>query len=203
MIRHFNQDFKTRLWKIVSAIENDSLVEIVVMIKPRSADYRDSVLWWGIGAAFAIFTFLMFAPIIFGDYLLYSGPVVGFFGGIIAASFFPPLQRLMIRAKRRQRQVEIMARALFQKGGIRHTNEKIGILIYCSLFEKMSYVVADRGVETPWWRVDFVAWKASPAVGRSPSESSIAPAANRPAGGAPNGPGVRYHERHESTEGTG
>lgn len=147
-MKHFNQNFETRLWKTIAEIENDSLVEVVVVIKPRSADYRDSVLWWGVGAAFVIFTVMMFAPIVFGDYFLYSGPPVGFFGGMIAASVFPPLQRLLISPKRKQRSVEIMARALFQKGGIRHTNEKIGILIYCSVLEKIVSVVPDRGVET-------------------------------------------------------
>jgi putative membrane protein len=43
--------------------------------------------------------------------------------------------------------VEIMARALFQKGGLHHTSTEVGTLIYVSLLEKMVYILADRGAQ--------------------------------------------------------
>jgi putative membrane protein len=59
----------------------------------------------------------------------------------------PFMQRLLAGKKRKQRNVEVMARALFQKGGLHHTSTKIATLIYISLLEKMLYVVADRGAQ--------------------------------------------------------
>ena len=40
-----------------------------------------------------------------------------------------------------------MARALFQKGGLQHTSTEIGTLIYLSLLEKKTFIVADRGAQ--------------------------------------------------------
>jgi putative membrane protein len=146
-MKHFDEDFKTRLWQTIEAIENDSLVEVVVMVKPFSDEYPDIPLLWGAGFAFIALTFFMFTPFIFGDYLLYSGTLGAFALGMALALFVNPLKRLFISKKRMERSVEIMARALFQKGGMHHTQEHIGTLIYCSVFEKSVYILPDRGAK--------------------------------------------------------
>jgi len=146
-MHYFDQAFKTTLWETIADIENHSLVELVVVVKSRSERYADIPFLWGSALAFITFTFMMFAPIVFGDYALYIAPIIAFFIGLLSARLFPPAQWLLISKKRRRRSVEIMARAFFQKGGLRHTQEKIGILIYCSLFEQMVYLLPDRGAE--------------------------------------------------------
>ncbi|MDD1609249.1 MAG: TPM domain-containing protein [Methylococcaceae bacterium] len=67
--------------------------------------------------------------------------------GVLLGMLLPFIQRILAGKKRKQRNVEIMARALFQKGGLHHTSTKIATLIYISLLEKMVYVVADRGAQ--------------------------------------------------------
>lgn len=147
-MKQFNQEFKTKLWDTIAEIENNSLVEVVVSIKPQSESYTDIAYLWGAISSFITFSLFMFLPTPFNDYLIYTGTIFAFFVGAFIALYIKPMQNLLLKKSRKERSVEIMGRALFQKGGIRHTNEKIGLLILVSLFEKMVYLVPDRGVET-------------------------------------------------------
>lgn len=146
MPNDFNQEFQTHLCEVVATLESQSQVEIVVIIRDRAENYVDIPLWWGIGGAFLAHSYLMFAPEFFYDVVIYFGPVVAFIGCWLLAKL-PALQRLSLSRARKQKSVERLARALFQKGGIHHTQAKIGVLIYCSLLEQHSFVVADRGAE--------------------------------------------------------
>ena len=154
----FDEEFRTRLWDTIAEIENHSCVEIVTILRTNSAEHWDALWGWGAISAFVVFTVMMFSPVVYGDYLLYLAPLCGFLAGWIAALKLPVLRKVFISKKRRCRQVEIMARAIFQKGGIRHTSAKIGILIYGSLFERMIYVLPDRGAaeripQAEWTRI--------------------------------------------------
>ncbi len=158
-MKHFTEDFQTALWDTIAEIEQQSCVEIVVIFRPNSAAYPDALWAWGTAFAFSAFTFLMFSPMIFGDYLVYAGPICAFFVGWLLASKFPLMRRVVISRARQRRAVDILARALFQKGGIRHTSAKIGVLIYGSVFEKQVRVLPDRGAATSvppeeWQRID-------------------------------------------------
>jgi len=146
MRKKATSEFQTRLWEAVNAIEKDSRVEVVVIIRPRSEHYRDIALIWGMVAAWLSFTYLMFAPEPFEDWLIYDLPLFAFAVGYLSAKI-PCLTRLVVSQARMRRNVEILARALFQKGGIQHTQRKTGVLIYCSWLEKMVLIVPDRGAE--------------------------------------------------------
>jgi putative membrane protein len=137
--------FQTRLSDAVRNIEQVSQVEIVVIVRSRSADYRESALTWGLFGALLSFTYLMFAPDLFTDEFIYCLTILGFAFSYTLARI-PWCIRLSVKKERLQKNVEIMARALFQKGGIQHTQAKIGLLIYCSLLEKTVYLLPDRGV---------------------------------------------------------
>lgn len=141
-----DQDFKTRLWDTVAAIEANSGVEVVVIIKPASADYNDTALLGGAILAFLAFSIFVFAPVVFGDYLIYAGTPVAFALGVLLVSFVPFLKRLLSSVARRRRQVEIMARAIFQKGGLHRTRAGVGTLVYLSELEQQVYLLADHGV---------------------------------------------------------
>lgn len=136
--------FKKKLASTVAQIETTSEVEVVVAIKPISAFYYELYLISGVIFAFITFTFFIFAPLVFGDYLIYMGTIASFFIGISFGFLFKPLLKKLLSKKILERNVELMARALFQKGGINHTKEKIGVLILFSLFEKKHFIVADR-----------------------------------------------------------
>lgn len=149
IMKRFDQNFRTELWKTIEDIENHSLVEIVVLIKPRSDRYAAVPVWWGVGFLFATFAFLLFSPFTFdfNNPLVYGSLILSFFVGYLLAAALNPLQRLFLRKEKMKKQAEIMGRAYFQKGGMRHTNDKIGTLIYCSVFEKCVCIIPDRGAE--------------------------------------------------------
>ncbi|WP_374089008.1 hypothetical protein [Methylomicrobium lacus] len=146
MRKKATSEFQTRLWEAVNAIEQDSRVEVVVIMRPRSEHYRDIALIWGIVAAWLSLTYLMFSPELFEDWLIYEGPLCAFAAGYLIANI-PLLTRFSVSNTRMRRNVEIIARALFQKGGIQHTQAKTGVLIYCSLLEKLVLILPDRGAE--------------------------------------------------------
>lgn len=167
--------FQTRLWEAVKAIEQNSQVEVVVVIRSRSEDYRDVALIWGIISALLAFTYVMFAPDLFEDWLVFCAPIVAFAAGFALAQL-PLITRLSIVKARLQKSVEIMARALFQKGGIGHTQAKTGVLIYCSWLEKTVYILPDRGVEmllpTEEWQ-DLRAGFQQIFVSKKPTEALL------------------------------
>jgi len=146
-MKRFNEDFRTKLYNTIKEIEGNSLVEIVVLIKPQSGKYRDISLWAGIIFAFALYTFFMFSPIHFDVFLIYAFTFLGFLTAYGLFSALPELESKFIKQKRKDKNVEIYARATFQKAGIRFTSERIGTLIYCSLFEKKVFVLPDRGAK--------------------------------------------------------
>lgn len=149
-------EFRKELAKIVAEIESSSEVEIVVGIKPISSFYYELYLVSGILTSFLVFTFFMFYDHVFGDYLIYMGTIFSFFFGITLGFILKDVFKFFIPKKLLQRNVEIMARALFQKGGIHHTKEKVGVFILFSIFEKKHFIVADRKAQNS---IPFEEWK--------------------------------------------
>lgn len=147
-MKKFNEDFKTELYQTIEDIENNSLVEVVAMIKAQSGTYRDISFGAGAVVLFLAYTYFMFAPTIFDVYLIYFMTIISFLVAYALVEFIPPLKRTITRKKRKNKQVELYGRAIFQKGGLRHTSKKVGVLVYISLFEKKSYIIADRGADT-------------------------------------------------------
>lgn len=139
-------DFQNRLTDTIAELEQATQIEVVVLIKHKSANYDDVPM--GLGAIFTLLTFslLFFIDTDISDYTLYFATLLAFALGV-ALGLLTTVQRLFCSKKRKTRNVEIMARALFQKGGLHHTSSKIGTLIYISLLEKMAYLLPDRGAE--------------------------------------------------------
>ncbi len=146
-MKQFDVNFKTNLYETISNIENNSLVEIVLIIKPSSGKYTN--IAWSSGAvlSFLVYSFLMFSPFPFSTLLIYFLTITSFAIGYYLCTLLPAIQYKLIGRRRMERNVELYARATFQKGGIHHTSAKIGTLIYCSWFEKMVYVLPDRGAK--------------------------------------------------------
>jgi len=146
-MKKFNKDFKTKLYQTIEDIENNSLVELVSIIKDSSGNYRDVSFFSGAILLFWAYTYFMFAPTVFDVYLIYFLTILAFLIGFVLVEFIRPLKRVLSGKRRIEKNVEVYSRAIFQKGGIRHTKEKIGVLIYVSLFEKKVKIIADRGAE--------------------------------------------------------
>ena len=135
-MKRFNESFKTRLYETIETIENNSLVEIVVIIKPQSDRYQAASLKFGITFLILVYSFLMFSHFKFDVFLIYAFSIFSFFIAYVVAELVPALKKLFINKKHLIKQSEIIGRAIFQKGGIRFTNDRIGVLYYVSLFEK-------------------------------------------------------------------
>ena len=146
-MRNFNNaDYQTQLSNKIAELEQASQIEVVVLIKNKSANYEDIPL--GLGAIFLLlaFSILFFIETEIEVQFIYFASLLAFALGIVLG-LIPITQNLLTGKKRKTRNVEIMARALFQKGGVHHTSTKIGTLIYFSLLEKMIYILPDRGAE--------------------------------------------------------
>lgn len=141
-----NGPFKALLCNAVKNLERSSQAEVVVLIQSRSGDYQDLTLAWGILGALALHSYAIFSPELLTDQWVYLSPIVGFVLGYLLG-MLPLIMRLSIRSERKRKQVEITARALFQKGGLANTQAKIGILIYFSWLEQCVYILPDRGAE--------------------------------------------------------
>lgn len=146
-MKYFDKTYKEKLQEVIEGIENQSLVEAVVIAKPRSSKYADVPVWWGAILMFIAFTFMMFSHIEFGHDALYAYTLLAFIIGMLIPLAIKPAMRLFVGKKRMTRTVEMMARAFFQKAGIRHTQDEIGVLFYISLFEKQVYILPDRGAK--------------------------------------------------------
>lgn len=142
----FNDSFRTKLYETIQQIEQLSVAEIVVIVRKKSEKYRDISLIYSICASFLVFTVLMFIRKEIDAYIIFLITVFVFPLIFFTIELISKFHRLLICSKRINKSVEIIARALFQKGGIRFTKKRIGILIYVSLFEKKVIVLADKGV---------------------------------------------------------
>lgn len=146
MNKWVNEEFKKKLSKEIADIELNSNVEIVVLIRESSGNYNDIHLIIASVTSLIIFSFFIFSPFVFGDYLIYMGTILAFFIGLILSFFTNVFSKIFIKEERMKRNVEIMARASFQKGGIHNTLKNTGLLIYISLFEKQCVFIADKGI---------------------------------------------------------
>jgi putative membrane protein len=148
MMKKFNHpDFQAQLGKLIAELEQSSQIEVVVLIKQSSAVYEDVLIGLGAITSLLTFSYLFYVDTHFNDYFIYLITLASFGAGILLGLVLPFTQRLLTGKKRQERNVEIMARALFQKGGLHHTSTKVGTLIYLSLLEKKVYIVADRGAQ--------------------------------------------------------
>ena len=148
-MKQFNEDFKNKLYQTISDIEDNSLVEVVTIIRQQSAKYKDVGLL--VAAIFTgiVLIFIMFVPIVIEEYdaLIFVFTFLSFLFAFFLTMNVPGLLKLFIKQKRIDKNVEIMARAIFQKGGIRFTDKKIGVLFFISYFEQKVVIVADRGAQ--------------------------------------------------------
>jgi len=147
-MKQFNENFKSKLYETIEDIENNSLVEVVAVIKAKSGNYRDISLWIAFVFMFLVSSFFMFSPIEFDPYLMYFFTFLSFIIAYLTSELIKSFKRIFIKKARMKRNTDIYTRAVFQKGGIRFTNEKIGVLIYVSLFERRIKILADRGAFT-------------------------------------------------------
>ncbi|MFT7612938.1 MAG: putative membrane protein [Parvicellaceae bacterium] len=142
---YFNPQFEEKLTDAVQAIEGVSKVEVVVVVKEHSSNYQHVPVLMALFAFVLGFGYFMISPIMYGDAMILSGSIgtaIVFYGlGSIGS-----IKKTFVKRASLDRYVELNARAIFQKAGIHHTKDEIGILIYASKLEGKLMLLTDRGV---------------------------------------------------------
>lgn len=145
-IKDFDQNFKTRLYEGVKKIEDNSQAEAVVMIKHSSGKYLSYSLAVAGGVFIVMMVYFMVSPIEYNPYSMLVYAALLSVLTVLAFSFFPELYRLVVPKKIRYKNVEIHARAIFQKAQMYKTIENTAFLVYYSLLEKRAVFLADFGI---------------------------------------------------------
>jgi putative membrane protein len=130
----------------VRSIEAASSAEVVIAVRRRSGSWLHAPAITGGVAAFAALAFMLFAPTPFSLLSILIDPaVVGVLVGL-ATSQVHPLIRALTPRRWRRRAVHAAALAAFHDRGVHLTRARTGVLLYVSLLEQMSEVIADAGV---------------------------------------------------------
>ena len=144
---YFNPQFEEKLTEAVQSIESVSKVEVVVVVKEKSSNYQHIPLLVSVIAFFIGFAYFMLTPIVYGDAMIVSGSL-----GVLIVAYglgsLNPIKKLFLKKDSLNQKVELNARAIFQKAGIHHTQDEIGLLIYASKLEGRVMLVPDRGIES-------------------------------------------------------
>ncbi len=148
MLKNLNDTFRADVGRVIARIESQSHAEVVLIVKEHTNSYAQYPLGVGIALAFLALTYFRFAPDFFDEWIIYAGTVTAFVLGAVSTGGIPGLLRLLVGKKHLEKSTEIMARAYFQKGGIHHTRDKTGVLIFIAVLERQVAVIADRGVES-------------------------------------------------------
>ncbi len=148
MSNYFKEETRSKIGRVISQIESQSHVELVVIIKSRVHGYSEFPLAIGSALAFVALTYFRFSHEFYDDWVVYIGIVFSFVMGAVLVGGIPMLLRLVVGQKRLGKSAEIMARACFQKGGIHHTRDKTGVLIFIAVWERQIVIIPDQGVES-------------------------------------------------------
>ena len=142
----FDEKFRSSLYETIGKLESESQIEAVVIIKNKSGDYSPWAFVVAAAVAFLLFTFYMFAPIDFNPYFMFVSSIVVFALVLFLLKKSDALLSKFVPSRIKEKNVEIYARAIFQKGHIYNTGEHTGVLFYCSVFERQTVVIPDWGI---------------------------------------------------------
>ena len=165
----FDQDYFDRVTEAVQEAETKTAAEVVVAVHPQTGSSRHVDSRFGPVAALTGLVFIVFNPWTVHPPALLPLEMAALFGiGTLGCSVCPPLRRLLTSGKRRGRQTEATAQALFCEEGVANTRARTGVLIYLSLLERELAVMADVGIvdgcePEAWSRTVFELRKIGPA----------------------------------------
>ena len=151
-----NESTKQALKQAVQSIESQSSAEVVITVRRSSGDYLHAPALVAACVATGSLAFLLFSPYAFSLWSILIDPPL-----VAAISYYcclqiPVIGRWLTRSKTLTQHVQKAGRATFFEKGVRHTRDRIGILVYISLVERRIEVIADSGVEK---KVPLSAWQ--------------------------------------------
>ena len=147
MFNYKNPSFRASIGQAIAKIESQSHVEMVLVIQPQTNTYTQYPLAIGSALAFIALSYFRFAPEVFDEWMIYAGTIVAFVLGAVLTGGIPALLRRAVGRRHLEKSTEILARAYFQKGGIQHTRDKTGVLVFIAVLENQVAIIPDRGVE--------------------------------------------------------
>ena len=142
----FEDEAKNRTKEMIETVESQTNAEVVVALRTRSARYRETDYLFGFLISLVTLVSLLFLPQSFAMILFPLDVAVGFAIGALISAFFLPLKRAMVPNRHKKENVETQARRAFVDLGISQTQNRNGILVYISLFERRVEVVSDVGI---------------------------------------------------------
>ncbi|WKN30068.1 TPM domain-containing protein [Porifericola rhodea] len=148
----FSKEESLQIKNAVVEAEKLSAGEIVPVISRQASWYEQSL--WRAGALFSLITGMVLTIIyLSSESLLWLPPYLWLLicttGGIAGATLAESLsvvKRFFISNKTMQQAVENKARQLFVEQGVSHTEQRSGILLFVSYFEKQAVILPDLGI---------------------------------------------------------
>jgi len=138
---------QSRVAAAVKSIENDSSIEVVVALSPRTIRSTVPILASALAVCISI---LAIYPLLFADAEPLTVTADTFFVAAVVAlltASFPPLQRLFFSERCMHATALAASRAEFVRQGIHNTLRRTGLLVYMSVFEHQVVLVPDIGVK--------------------------------------------------------
>ena len=130
----------------VKKCEDESNVEVVVVLSKRSGPYRDVHFLCGAISALITALTLVFSSVQFSDLYLAPNLIVMFFLGYCIPWLFPSLYTWLTSRERRAKQVQAAAELAFFRQGVSLTRSRTGLLVFLSLQEADGALLGDVGV---------------------------------------------------------
>ena len=141
-----SDDSKAAMVSAIKAVEARSSAEVVIAVEPRAHSYIHVGLAAAIVAATAFVAFLLFSPWPFPLWQFLAMPLAGGTTVGLVVARVPALGRAFSGLAARNAAVEKAAAASFFERGVRLTSDRVGILVFVSLYECQARVLCDVGV---------------------------------------------------------
>lgn len=171
------RDGKAALTRAIAAFEARTAAELVVVVEPRAGHYLHVGVLFGVLAALACLTFLLYGEPSFHLHWFIIDPLLVGLLGAYLGSRWPALERALTPLARRDAWVLRAARAAFVARGVADTRDRSGVLCYVAVAERSAVVLADLGVRKA---VPSAAWSQAcapllAAVARGAQAVEVAP----------------------------
>jgi len=149
----FTDAEQERIRQAVQQAERVTTGEIVPMIVPASALYREAGYRTGLILALLALAFLLTIEIYWLSWGWHAGnagwlllAVVASYGLGQCLGRVPMVVRLVTSRERIAHKVALRAEQAFYKHGLQHTKGRTGILILVSMLERRVHILADKGI---------------------------------------------------------
>jgi putative membrane protein len=149
----FTEEERERIRRAVEQAERVTQGEIVPMIVPASALYREAGYRMGLMLALLALALLLTIEIYWLPWGWHAGNAGGLLLAVVAAyglgqwlGRLPIVIRFVTSRERMAHKVALRAEQAFYKHGLHNTKGRTGILILVSLLERRVHVLADKGL---------------------------------------------------------